>query len=162
MARLGMLYALEEDEVQKLCKVPSEERYDYMLEEIEEALFGSVRSCELDKAWEGIQYCLGNGVWCEDNSVPTNIIFGGEILIKTEDEIITLKSYEDIGEIVAYLRQNPLQELIEKNFWQIQDEDFPYKDDEGLEHTLGWCEGILEFYENALKEKLQVIFTVDF
>lgn len=42
MARLGMCYALEEEDVQKLCKVSSEERYDYMLEEIEEALFGSI------------------------------------------------------------------------------------------------------------------------
>ena len=37
MSRLGMLYALEEDEVQKLCKVPSEERDDY--------IFGSNRRC---------------------------------------------------------------------------------------------------------------------
>ena len=41
MSRLGMLYALEEDEVQKLCKVSSEERQDYRLGAIEEALFGS-------------------------------------------------------------------------------------------------------------------------
>ena len=37
-----------------------------------------------------------------------------------------------------------------------------YKDNDGLEHTLGWSEGILAFYENALKENCQVIFTVDF
>jgi len=42
MARLGMCYALEEEDVQKLCKVPSEERYDYRLGAIEEALFGSI------------------------------------------------------------------------------------------------------------------------
>ena len=56
MSRLGMLYALTEEEVGKLRAVPVEERYDYMLEEIEEKLFGTPRSCELDKAWEGIQY----------------------------------------------------------------------------------------------------------
>ena len=37
-----------------------------------------------------------------------------------------------------------------------------YKNDDGLEHTLGWSEEILAFYENALKENCQVIFTVDF
>ena len=52
MARLGMLYALNEEDVKKLRSMPEEERYEYMLEEIEEALFGSPRSCELDKAWE--------------------------------------------------------------------------------------------------------------
>ena len=48
MSRLGMLYALNEEDVKKLRSVPEEERYEYMLEEIEEALIGSPRSCELD------------------------------------------------------------------------------------------------------------------
>lgn len=162
MSRLGMLYALTEDEVTKLRSVPEEERYDYMLEEIEESLFGTLRSCELDKAWEGIQYCLGGGRWNEDNRVPTNIVFGGEILEESDDDIITLKSVNDVKEIVAYLRCNNLQEIIQKNFRNINDENFRYKDDDGLDHALGWSEDILPFYENALKENCQVIFTVDF
>lgn len=39
MSRLGMLYALTEAEVGKLRSMPAEERYEYMLEEIEEELF---------------------------------------------------------------------------------------------------------------------------
>lgn len=162
MSRLAVLYALTETEVEKLCSIPTEERYDYMLEEIEENLLGTSRSCELDKAWEGIQYCLGGGQWNEDNSVPTNIVFGGEILAETDDDIITLKNCHDVEEIVAYLRQNNLQEIIQKNFWNIDDENFLYKNNDGLDYTLDWSEDILSFYENALKENYQVIFTVDF
>lgn len=162
MSRLGMLYALEDSEVKKLRSMPMEERYDYMLNEIEENLFGTPRSCELDKAWEGIQYCLGGGKWNDENKVPTNIIFGGEFLVDEDDDVITLKSRNDIEAIVEYLRQNSLQELIEKNFWNIDDENFLYKDENGLEHTLGWSEDVFSFYENALKENYQVIFTVDF
>lgn len=161
MSRLGMLYALTDAEVEKLRSVPMEERYDYMLNEIEEKLFGSPRACELDKAWEGLQLCLGGGRWSEINSVPTNIIFGGEYLVDTEEEIITLKNGGDVKDIVEYLRQNDLQDIINQNFWKI-DVDFQYKNSDGLEHTLGWSEGILAFYENALKENCQVIFTVDF
>lgn len=161
MSRLGMLYALTDAEVEKLRAVPMEERYDYMLNEIEENLFGSPRACELDKAWEGLQLCLGGGRWSETNSVPTNIIFGGEYLVDTEEEVITLKNGDDVKAIVKYLRQNDLEEIINQNFWKI-DVDFQYKDNDGLEHTLGWSEGILSFYENALKENCQVIFTVDF
>lgn len=87
-----------------------------MLDVIEVKLFDTPRSCELDKAWKGIQYCLGDGKWDD-------------------------------------LRQNNLQELIRKNFWKIEDESFQYKDDEGLEHALGWSKGILSFYESALKGK---------
>ena len=65
MSRLGVLYALkEEEELNRLRSLPQEERYDYMLEEIEENLLGTSRGCELDKAWEGIQFVLvkGNGM----------------------------------------------------------------------------------------------------
>lgn len=162
MSRLGMLYALNDDEVKELRAVPVEERYDYMLNEIEENLFDSPRACELDKAWEGIQYCLGGGEWNEENKVPTNIIFGGEFLVDTDDEAITLKTAVDVKNIVEYLHKNDLLEVIKQNFQKIDGDEFRYKDDDGLEHTLGWSEGVLPFYENALKEGLQVIFTVDF
>ncbi len=161
MSRLGMLYALTDEETEKLRSVSAEERYDYMLNEIEESLFDTPRGCQLDKAWEGIQYCIGGGKWDESNQIPTNIIYGGEILVETDDEIITLKNHDDVKQIVEYLRKNNLQEIIQKNFWNIDDE-FRYKDNDGLDHTLGWSEEILSFYENALKENCQVIFTVDF
>lgn len=162
MSRLGMLYALEESEVKKLRSLPEEERYDYMLNEMEERLFGTSRGCELDKAWEGIQYCLGGGKWNDENKIPTNIIFGGEFLVDEDDDVITLKNRSDVKAIVAYLQQNSLEELIKNNFWKIDDESFLYKDEDGLDHTLGWSTEILSFYENALKEDYQVIFTVDF
>ncbi len=162
MSRLAMLYALDDGEVNELRSVPMAERYDYMLNEIEEKLFGTPRSCELDKAWEGIQYCLGDGKWKVENKIPTNIVFGGEFLVDEDDDVITLKNQQDIEEIVKYLRRNDLQELIRNNFWKIRDESFRYKDDDGLEHTLGWSEEIRSFYENARKGNYQVIFTVDF
>lgn len=48
MSRLGVLYALKEDELNKLRSLPHDERYDYMLEEIEETLLETPRGCELD------------------------------------------------------------------------------------------------------------------
>ena len=163
MSRLAMLYALEDSEVEKLRSMPMEERYTYMLNEIEEKLIDTPRGCELNKAWEAIQYCLGGGKWNDENKIPTNIIFGGEFLVDEDDDVITLKTRSDIEEIVAYLHQNNLQELIKKNFWNIDDENFQYKDDnDELDFALGWSVDILAFYENALKENYQVIFTVDF
>lgn len=54
MSRLGMLYALTDAESDKLRAVPTANRYEYMLDEIEEKLFGTARACELDKAWFSI------------------------------------------------------------------------------------------------------------
>ena len=132
-----------------------------MSEEIEEKLFDTSRSYELDKAWMGIQYCLSGGKWNEENKIPTNIIFGGEYLVDDDENIITLKNQEDIKRIVSFLYDNNLQEMIRNNFWKIDDEDFQYKDENGLEHALEWSEEILPFYENALNGNYQVIFTVD-
>ena len=96
MSRLAMLYALDNSKVNKLRTMPMAEQYDYMLNEIEEKLFDTPRSCELDKAWEGIQYCLGDGKWDDENKIPTNIVFGGEFLVDEDDDVITLKNQHDI------------------------------------------------------------------
>lgn len=162
MSRLGVLYALKEDELNKLRSLPQEERYNYMLEEIEESLLETPRGCELDKAWEGIQYCLGGGVWNEENSIPTNIVFGGEFLVETDDEIITLKNHSDVIQIVSYLHQNNLQEIVRKNCTLIDEQEYTLpKNDDTLNYLLGWSEDILSFYENTQKEGCSVIFTVD-
>ena len=161
MARLAVLYALDDEQIMQLKDLPEDERYDYMLEEIEDELFGTSRCCELDKAWEGIQYCLCGGEWSEDNSVPANIVFGGEFLADNDEDVMTLKSKEDVRNIVEYLRSNDLKEIIRKNFSRIEADNFQYKDENGLNHALEWSEDILPFYENAMKEGLQVIFTVD-
>lgn len=163
MPSLGMLYALTDDEVEKLRSIPEEERYGYMLEEIEEILIDTPRGCEINKAWEGLQYCLCGGKWNDDNKVPANIIYGGEYLVNIEDDqIITLKNHDDVEKIVAYLQENDIEEIINKNFWNIEDPEFTHKNEDELDNVLGWSEDILSFYENAKEEHCQVIFTVDF
>lgn len=163
--RLAMLYALTDEELQQLLEQPKEERYDYMLNELEEVLFDTPRACELNKAWDGIQYCLGEGIWCEDNRLPYNIIVGGEPLTymgEDADEIITLKSDKEVAEIAEYLKQHDISDIIQKNHDKIDEEYYYYTvDDEDLEFLLSWCDGIQPFYENAAKEGCHVIFTVD-
>lgn len=162
MSRLGMLYALTEEEAEDLKKCPQQERYDYMLEDIEEILFGSPRSCELDKAWEGLQFCFGGGKWSEDNTVPLNIIFGGEFLVDTENEVITLKDPTAVKEIVAYLKKNDIQQIIKDNIYKIKKDEYSLPIDENsIDYLIGWSEDILSFYENAEKGNYYVIFSVD-
>ena len=157
MSRLGVLYALKEDELNKLRSLPHDERYDYMLEEIEETLLETPRGCELDKAWEGIQYCLGGGEWDEENSVPTNIVFGGEFLVETEDEIITLKTHSEVKQIVVYLHQNNLQEIIRKNFPLINEQEYSLpKNDDTLNYLLGWSGDINRFMRMLKKKVVQL------
>ncbi len=161
MSRLGVLYALTDKELAALCAQPEGERYNYMLAEFEERLFGTTRGCALDKAWYGIQLCLGGGKWRETNRTPLNILVGGEFLVDTKDEIISLKRHGWVKNIAYYLRHFDLAERVRQNFARIADkDDWPaYAAD--LEYLVENCAGLLPFYDNADKEYLQVIFTVD-
>ena len=100
MARLGMLYAITDEALEQLKAQDIDQMYDYMLEEIEEELFNTSEAFELDKAWEGVQFCLGEGTWNEENKVPYNVVFGGELILDHNDYVISLKKPEDIKEIV--------------------------------------------------------------
>ena len=162
MSRLGVFYALNEEELQALRDLPEEERFQYMLDEIESRLFGGEFGCEMDKAWEGVQYCLGGGVWSEENRVPLSIVFGGEFLVNRPDEIITLKTHRDIGEILEFLSGHDLEALLRANFEKIPQKDYSLpRDGENLEYLIGWSRGLRDFYERASRARRQVIFTVD-
>ena len=162
MSRLGVLYAIDDAALEALRRLPEEERYDYMLEEIEPELLGGPYGYELDKAWEGIQYCLGGGEWKEDNILPTNVIFAGEFLVKREDSILTLKHKSEVKEIAEYLDKDPLPALIRQNFARIPEEHYTLpKDADNLAYLLEWAEGLGKFYRHAAQQNLQVIFTTD-
>ena len=76
MARLGMLYAITDEALAQLEAQDIDQMYDYMLEEIEEELFDTPEAFEINKAWQGVQFCLGEGTWNEENKVPYNVVFG--------------------------------------------------------------------------------------
>ena len=162
MARLAMLYAITDEALAQLEAQDIDQMYDYMGEEIEEKLFDTPEAFELDKAWEGIQFCLGGDTWNEENKIPYNVVFGGELILDHNDYVISLKKPEDIKEIVAFLEANNLQEIIKNNFDKIPEEEYTLpKDEDNLNYLLGWSQGLLEFYKNALDKQLNVIFTVD-
>ena len=162
MARLGVFYALSDEQVDAIAEQDDDKMYAYMLNTIEENLLGTPKSYQIDKAWEGIQFCLGEGTWNEENKVPYNVVFGGELILDHNDYVISLKKPEVIKDIVAYLEANNLQETIKNNFDTIPEEEYTLpKDEDNLNYLLGWSEGLLEFYKNALDKQLNVIFTVD-
>lgn len=162
LGRLGVFYALTDDELYQLRRRPANKRYDYMLEEIEPRLLRTPRGCEMDKAWYGIQLCLGAGRWHETKRTPFNIICGGEYLVNTDAELMSLKTHEDVKKIVSYLRRHNLAELLEQNFPEVakKADELPASATD-LEYLVEYSKDILPFYENALQENLQVIFTVD-
>ena len=161
MARLGMLYAITDEALAQLEAQDIDQMYDYMLEEIEEELFDTPEAFELDKAWEGIHYCLCEGDWYKEEGIAPNIVFGGYLLLDHNDCIIFVNDLDNIQKIVDYLEENNLQEIIKKNFDKIPS-DYSYtKNEEELNYLLSWSKGVLDFYKYALKNQLNTIFTID-
>jgi len=162
MARLGMLYAVNDDEVSLLKSQNADDMYDFMIEFIEKKYFSTSRACELDKAWEGIHFCFHNGVWVEDDSVQSKVIFSGAYLLDHNDHVITLKDTDDVNKIVAYLGEVKIEDVITNWFHNIDPTEYTLPiDDDGREYLLGWSEEITSFYLNAQESNLNVIFTVD-
>lgn len=148
MSRQGMLYAI------------TEEMYEF--ESIEDEYISTPRACELNKAWEGIHLCFKQGEWVEDDSTEAKVIFCGSFLLDYDDHVITLKSAQDIGEIKEFLCTVDIEGLIKENFSKIKPDDYTLPlDQNGLDFLISWCHEIKSFYENAHKENLCVIFTVD-
>lgn len=159
---IGILYALRDEQVKELVALPMEDRYGYMLDEIEEELMDTQYSCDMDTVWEPLQYALCGGEWCDENRIPANIVASGELLTGELEEVITLKDSKVVQEIAAFLQENSLQEIIEDNFASLDEviTGAP-KDDEYLEFLLGLGEEIAAFYQDAAEENLQVIFTLN-
>lgn len=162
MARLGMLYQITNEELAILKSQPQEEMYEYLLDEIEETHFGTDKAFEMDKSWYELHYCFGQGEWSEENILPYNIVFAGEVLLDFEDDFISLKTPKEIADIVAYLKENNVEEIIKQNFSKIKDEDLRLpKGENTIQYLIDWSKGLLEFYELAMQRNLGVIFSVD-
>ena len=162
MSRLAVLFKIDDQELEDLKKQKKDDMYEYMLENIENKYLRTDRAYELNKAWEGIHFCINEGFWIETEHIPDNIIFGGEFLLDHNNYVITLKKPSDIKLIVEYLKENNIQDIIKKNFNKIPENDYSLpKDEENLQFLLEWGEGSLDFYKGAMKENFNVIFTVD-
>lgn len=163
MARLGMLYALDEEEVTKLKAQPLEKRYDYVLDTFEKAYFDTKRAHEFHKAWEGLHYVFSGGEWIEDSTLPYSIIFGGdEVILDDEDYVILLKENQSLKQIAEYLKGLDVKALIKSRVPKIPEEeiDMPL-DEDFMAYLYNWYEGLDDFYQKSYEEGYHVIFAVD-
>ena len=179
MGCLAVLFALNEQDVEKLRSIDRKDRSAYMHEEIEELFFDSYPEymCELDKAWDAMHRMLTDGNLNFENQFPpfSNVIFGGELLYGVmrdpsgniiipegeEDEYIILKTPEQTAEIAQALPAKTKEEC-RRCYDTIDPEDYGQQpDEEDFEYTWEYLQSILDFCKKAAAEKRYVLFTVD-
>jgi len=168
MSCLGVLFSLSEEEVKKLKSYKSDaEKLDYLQEDIEETYFEKFpeRVAELDKSWDGLHRSLTNGKFDRNNGeFPLNhVIFGGELLYKNDDYIMSLKTPEVVAEIAKAV-EIITEEDLRKGYDQILSDDEDYADflsEDDFQYTWDWFNNSKEFWKLAAKENRYVLFTVD-
>ena len=80
----------------------------------------------------------------------------------TDEEVMTLKSHADVRRIVEFLQTHDLAAILRENYDRIPAQAYSLpKTAEGLEYLIDWSRGLQAFYEKAMENHCQVIFTVD-
>ena len=166
MSCLGVLFSLEEKEVNKLKSFKSDDdRLDYLQQEIEAIYFEDFpeRVAELDKSWDAIHRSLTDGkLGYTNGSFPLNhVILGGEIIYFGKDYIMTLKTPGQVKQISLEIDKIS-EEILKTGYYSIDEQDygFPLSEDD-FEYTWTWLDGSKEFWKLAAAENRFVLFTAD-
>lgn len=167
MSALGVLFAVGGEIIEKLRKMPLEERPVFISEELEELYFEDYPECtyELDKSWDAMHRALSDGRLSFDGTDPLSLaIMGGERLYFDEshdDYIITAKSPEQVAEISEALSALT-DELFTERYNAIPDSEYgDLKSPDDLEYTLEYLRDSIPFWTYAAKQGLWVLFTAD-
>ena len=169
MSCLGVLFSIDGSEAEKLKKMEREDIVEYIQEEIEEVYFNEKQEqmAELDKAWDAIHRAFCNSkLLFEDGEQPLSlVILDGKILYGDmdgeEDYIVSYKTPEQVKSVSEVLKNLSEEEFREKYF-KIDEEKYDYPlSEEDFEYSWGWLSNTFEFWHNAAKNNLSVIFTVD-
>ncbi len=168
MSCLGVLFAVDEDVINRINGLEMSKRPQYISNELEDIYFDDYpeRTAELDKAWDAMHRTLTDGSLCFDcsNYPNGNLILGGEILYydgeEYDDYIITAKSPDMVKELAGNL-----EKIKKANFKKAYfDIDKTYQDEldkEDFEYTWEYFEEVIPFIRNAAAKNLWVLFTVD-
>lgn len=162
MSRLGMLYALTDEEVTALKNTLIDSRYDYALNNYETPYLYTPRAYEFHQAWEGLHYVFTDGEWIEDDIVPYNIVFGGrDYLLETDEAVLLLKPHDSLEEIVNYLKAIDLKALIKEKVPKLSEEalDMPL-DEDFMAYLYNWGHELLDFYRFAQENGYHILFIV--
>ncbi len=166
MACRGVLFAITEEEKQRLLGAKSDaDVLNIVVDDIEEN-WDEEHLEQVDKAWDAMHRCLSDGTlaW-NGGSEPLNLcIIGGKSLHKGADYIVTLKEPEQVDRIAVAL-PTITKAWMRERYYLIDPKDYgvplvPFNDQD-FEYTWEYFEGMRKFYLKAAADNRAVIFTAD-
>jgi Domain of unknown function (DUF1877) len=155
----GRHFALTPEDEGVLRKCDELLRDDWISNEIEER-YSEPWFCDTDTAWDAIHRALTDSTLSyEPTTELAGVILGGEPLYFETDYIISFKTIEYVEQVANALAK--LDKLTFKNlYFKINSEQYGFPlTDADFDYSWEWLFPLLEFYQNAFKNKRSVIFT---
>jgi len=170
MACRGVYFALVEEDLRKLRALNGDEAVlSFVQGEIEER-WDVEWLQEVDKAWDAIHRCLGDGsLRCKQPAPLAKFVLCGERLYQKSDYIISLLQPSEVEEVHAASRTVTKEwfrkryfELGKKSFWKFSIDSYagPINEDD-LEYSWSYFEQARELFGKATAGRRAMIFTVD-
>ncbi len=164
MSCLGIHFAIDAGDAEKLRSLASDrQKLEFVLEHLEENLYGTDRSAPSDKSWDAMHRALTNGylTWDGGDYPLNHTVLGGEALYSGDDYIMSLKSPNQVSDVDESLNSIDT-ETFRKRYFAIPPEDYDVDlDEQDFEYTWSWFQGVRELYQRAAAENRYVLFTAD-
>lgn len=162
MAARGVLFALDDDEAERLWACRDDDELTACVEEIEER-WDVDHLCELDKSWDALHRCFTDGgLFFENGDFPlSHVILGGVPLHEGDDHIVCYVTAEEVREVAAALE--PLDETwLHDRFTTLTFDSYQGTGDAAdIAYTQAFLPGLKDFYRTAARNGRAVVFTVD-
>jgi hypothetical protein len=120
--------------------------------------------CEVDKAWDALHRCLGDGTLRlgRQNGNPLElVILGGAQHHEGEEYVVAHVLAAQVVELAAALDEVD-EAWLRARYDAIDPDDYQGElDDQDFEYTWRYLQDVREFYQGAAKAGRSVVFTVD-
>lgn len=169
MACRGMFFAVSKEEEARLLSAPdSNTVVEIVTEEIEER-WDEAWLQEMDKSWDAIHRCLGDGSLRNlQPALTAKAVLGGRQLSSRSDWIISYLSAAEVKEVAAALPLIDQTELrrryfgLKKKFlwFDLSKLDGPI-DEQDFEYSWSYFENMRSFFVKAAAADRAMVFAVD-
>jgi hypothetical protein len=169
MACRGVFFAItQEDEAKLLSAEDSDSVIEIITEEIEER-WEEEWLQQMDKSWDAIHRCLGDGTLrTSQPSVGAKAVLGGRQLSSRDDYIISYLTIEEVRAVAAAVA--PLEKaefrrryfgLKKKFLWFDRTEYSGPIGEQDFEYSWAYFDDMRKFYAKAERAGRATVFSVD-
>ena len=120
--------------------------------------------CEVDKAWDAMHRCLGDGTLRlgRQNGRPLElVVLGGAHHYEGEDYVVARVDGDQVAELAVALDEIS-RDWLRERYDALDPDDYQSDlDDKDFDYTWQYLQDVREFYKSAAKAGRSVLFTVD-